>query len=212
MTSATEAETRQQLEEDLRLEAERTNQIEGKDGEIAKAEAEGGRLGAVLAATHSEVAERKAEHAALEARLYDLLIDGDTETTTLAAAKAIQGSAALLATGTGKLKHLTENRLPAQRLRVLTPMKERAVLVLDRAAIRSRVHASQLLLAVLPAGAIGGDLSIKSEMSARLAHEESQAAYDLEQANAALENELALQRKIRDARKNIGPITYTNPS
>jgi hypothetical protein len=209
MTSGTETETRLALEADLAPEKQRDEQIDAKDAEIAKEEAEGERIAAVTAATHAEIATRKADHEGLEAHTYNALIDGD-ETDLVIAATSIQSSAALVDTCIRKLRHITENRLPAQRLRILTPKKERAVLVLDRAGIRGRVHASQLLLAVIPAGAIGGDLSIRSEMGARLAHEESQAGYDLEAATNAMETELATQRKIRDARS--GPVSFVNPS
>jgi len=211
MTSGTETETRLALEADLALEKQRDEQIEAKDAEIAKEEAEGVRIAAVMAATHAEIATLKANHVALEAHTHDALIDGD-ETDSVAAATAIQASAALLETHIGKLKRITETRQPAQRLRVLVARKERAALVLDRAGIRSRVHSARLLLAVLPAGEIGGDLSIKSEQGMRLAHEESQAAYDLEAASAALQREIDQQKKIRDARVNRGPISWTNPS
>lgn len=211
MTSGTESETRQQLDEDLRLEAERTKQIETKDAEIAKEEAEGARLAAVLAATHAEAADLKAAHEEKQEREHDGLIDG-TKPDPVAAATTIQASAALVVLCIGKLKRLTEHRQPAQRLKVLTRRKERAALALDLAVVRSRIHSSRLLLAVLPAGEIGGDLSIKSEQGERLKHEEAQAAYDLEQATRALEAELTSQQKIRDARNNVGPVSYVNPS
>lgn len=211
MISDTEPGMRLALEADLALEKQRDEQIDAKDAEIAKEEAEGERIAAELTLTHQQVVSLTADHEALKWRLYDGLIDG-TETDPEDAATAIQASTALRDLHIGKLRHITENRLPAQRLRILTPKKERAVLHLDRAGIRGRVHASQLLLAVIPAGAIGGDLSIRSEMGARLAHEESQAAYDLEAASNALEAELATQRKIRDARSNGGPVSFVNPS
>jgi hypothetical protein len=67
-------------------------------------------------------------------------------------------------------------------------------------------------LAVLPAGEIGGDLIIKSEVAERLGHMEAQAARDLQQASLALEAEVAQQQRIRDARASRGPVSYTNPS
>ena len=210
MFSDTEEGTRAALETDVVLEAERTAQIEAVEQKIAAEEAGGKQIAAVMAATHAKIATLTADHNALERRKHDASIDG-TETDPVAAAREIRDSADIVAFHVGKLKHLTENRQLVQRLKVLTSQKERAVLVLDRAGIRSRVHASQLLLAVLPAGKIGGDLTIKSEQGMRLAHEESQAAYDLEAATNALAHEIEQQQKIRDARTNRGPITYQNP-
>jgi hypothetical protein len=211
MTSGTESETRLALEADLLLEAARIKQIQEVEEKIAAEEAEAERLTTVMGATHAEITNLKAKHEVLESHLYDQLIDGD-ETDLVIVATSIESSGAQVKVAVGKLKRLTETRLPAQRIKRLTPEKERALLRLDLAAIKSRIHASQLLLAVLPASEIGGDLSIKSEMGMRLEKEESQAAFDLEAATKALEREIKSQENTRDARKNIGVVGWTNPS
>lgn len=209
MTTASETETKQHLEADLRLEAEQVAQIGATDAELAQEQAERQRLTAVRGATHAEVTALKACHDALAKSKHDASIDG-TETDSVAAVLELQASAGKLEFCIGKLRRITEDRLPALNIKVLTVQKKQAVLKLALAGTRLRVHNSRVLLAVLPAGEIGGDLTIKSAVAQRLGHEEAQAAYDLEQIVQALETEIERQKRIRDARAS-GPISYVNP-
>ena len=202
MTSGTEAETRQQLEEDLQREAEHLKQLSVIEDGLAAKQADRERLTAERAATHTQVTALKKAHDELEAHEHDGLTDG-TETDPVAAATRIQASAALVHLYVGKLQRITETRLPLANQYVLVDEKKKAVLNLALAGDKLRIHNSRVLLAVLPAGEIGGDLIIKSEVAERLGHMEAQAAWDLQQASLALEAEIEQQQI--DARASRGP-------
>jgi hypothetical protein len=211
MKSGNEDQTHEQLQRDLQLEAEHAEQIKVTDKDVAKEEAERDRLAAVRAATQEKVNEGNPEYEALENRLLDALIDGG-ETDAVAVVRTLDTPAALLRLHVKMLRRITEDRMGSKTIDVLTVKKKRAVLGVAWADDRLRVHNGQLLLAAAPAGEIGGDLTIRSAVAQRLAHELDQAAFDLQQATQALENEIAQQKKIRDARTNRGPVSYQNPS
>jgi hypothetical protein len=211
MTSGNEQQTRDQLQNDLRLEAEHAEQIKVTDDEVAKEEAERDRLSAVRAATQEKVNEGNAEYEALENRLLDALID-DPEADPVAVVRELDARAALVRIHIKTLRRITEERMGSQTLEVLTVKKKRAVLGVALADDRLRVHNAQILLAVAPAAELGGDLTVRSAVAQRLAHELDQSAFDSQQATQALENEISQQKKIRDARRNRGPVGYQNPS
>jgi hypothetical protein len=134
------------------------------------------------------------------------------ETDAVAVARKLDALAAPGSVHVKMLRRITENRMGSKTIDVLTVKKKRAVLGVALADDKLRVHNGQILLAVAPAAELGGDLTIRSAVAQRLAHELDQCAFDLQQATNALEAEIEQQKKIRDSRTNRGVIAYQNPS
>jgi hypothetical protein len=210
MISGSPQETQAQLDEDLDRQSTRMAQMAVEGAGLSAAVTRRTALSKVQTQAHKDVADAKSDHEALKVRLYDALIDG-TQTDPVAVAREIQASAALVETHIGKLRRVTEDRLPLANLEVLKAEKSVRLIALDLKILEGRIHNAQLLLAASPAAEVGGDLVIKSAVAQRIGLEEAQCASDVEAASRALEAELTRQQTIRDARAS-GPISFQNPS
>jgi hypothetical protein len=212
MISGSPQETQAQLDEDLDRQSTRMAQMAVEGAGLSAAVTRRTALSKVQMQAHKDVATAKADHTALLAVKYDALIDG-AQTDPVAVAREIQASGALVETYVGKLRRVTEDRLPLANLDVLKAEKAVKLIALDLKIVEGRIHNAQLLLAASPAAEVGGDLIIKSAVAQRIGLEEAQCAADLEQASLALQHEIEHQQKIRDARSRpSGPISYVNPS
>jgi|HubBroStandDraft_6_1064221.scaffolds.fasta_scaffold623352_1 hypothetical protein len=212
MISGNEQQTRDALAEDERRQAERMAQFAVASGELSMLVTRRTALSKVQTQAHKDVTSVASDHEALCKHLYDALIDGD-ETDLVIAATSIQSSAAQVELAVGKLKRVTEDRLPVANIEVLKCEKAIKALALDLKIVEGRILNSKLLLAAGPASAVGGNLTIKSEAAARFGLEEAQLSDELRQASEALQSEIERQEKIRDARaRPSGPVSWVNPS
>jgi hypothetical protein len=208
----TEEQTRLGLTEDLRRQEERLKDYHAAEQTVTTAKAGLDFLSKAQTDANAKLGAATSRHRDFTVALADAHIDG-AGTDPADAARQLREDAEMVEFLTAVLKRVTESRVPAARIAVLQAELTQATIKADLSILATRVHTAQVVLASVGAAELEGGITIKGKKTDELGKIEFQMQEDLNAVRVALEREVEIQQKIRDARANSGGlVTYQNPS